>query len=713
MDLLGGYGSDGSSADGSAPNGSQDVLQASASTIIRMNAAPAPSILVSSKSLKRVHNMDTACTALAIASGDASGTAVSKASDYAVNTFADPIQGPSLPVDDSTFKQTAWGEGNVGAAGVYERVRERVTLRSLRASMNAPPLLVASFRPFAALGLGMGCMCCIALLYFMAWHYNAPPHSTDTIFILSCSLPTSPNKFLQVVYDSATFDQNYNEYNATGKAIAPESGDLIDVNSGASRTGMERHLPIKRPAEMVEPSSSSSAAAATAAGNGKKRKKKSKGKKAHVATEEDLEGDDGQFGIWGKPSHKEINLMEDSLTDLQRGELNEHQITTREEQAEKLNKKNKVADDADEMAFDRLVERKMAHLLPPRLEEGAKPKVATTKFHGAAMYDYQGRSWIAPPAGLHPSDDHTCYIPTKCAHTFNKAHEKGVHAVRFSPITGHLLLSAGLDGKVKCWDVKRKKLMRVYDGHTAGVRDICFNNDGSKFLSASFDRWIRLWDTETGECLNTFTSRRVPYCIKFYPRDDNFFVVGQSDNKVVTFNATTGEITQEYNHHLAAVNSVTFTEDARKLVTTSDDKKILVWEWDIGAPAKYISEPDMHSMPAVTLHPKADFFAAQSLDNEIKVYAASDRYQLVRKKKFKGHQVAGFACQMTFAPSGKFLASGDGNGKLYFWDWNSGRSYARFNAHQKGPAIGCEWSPTDPCLVATCGWDGCIKFWSN
>ena len=144
MDLLGGYGSDGSSADGSAPNGSQDVLQASASTIIRMNAAPAPSILVSSKSLKRVHNMDTACTALAIASGDASGTAVSKASDYAVNTFADPIQGPSLPVDDSTFKQTAWGEGNVGAAGVYERVRERVTLRSLRASMNAPPLLVAS-----------------------------------------------------------------------------------------------------------------------------------------------------------------------------------------------------------------------------------------------------------------------------------------------------------------------------------------------------------------------------------------------------------------------------------------------------------------------------------------------------------------------------------------------------------------------------------------
>ncbi|GMH49402.1 hypothetical protein TL16_g00507, partial [Triparma laevis f. inornata] len=338
-------------------------------------------------------------------------------------------------------------------------------------------------------------------------------------------------------------------------------------------------------------------------------------------------------------------------------------------------------------------------------------KKATTKFHGAQMYDYQGRSWMAPPSGIHASDDHQCYIPKKCVHTFNNAHAKGVHAIRFFPKTGHLLLSAGLDGIVKIWNVATKKLMRVYDGHTAAVRDICFSNDGSKFLTCSYDRWIRLWDTETGEVINTFTSRRVPYCVKFYPNDNNFFVVGQSDNKVLTFDCTTGEITQEYNHHLAAVNSVTFVEEGKKLVTTSDDKKVLIWEWDIGVPIKYIAEPDMHSMPAVTAHPKADFMVLQSLDNEIKVYGSTDRFQFQRKKNFKGHQVAGFACEMAFSPSGKFLVSGDGNGKLYFWDWNTTKSYARFNAHTRGPTMSCEWSPVDPSLVASCGWDGCIKFW--
>ena len=195
--------------------------------------------------------------------------------------------------------------------------------------------------------------------------------------------------------------------------------------------------------------------------------------------------------------------------------------------------------------------------------------------------------------------------------------------------------------------------MRVYHGHTAAVRDVCWNNDGSKFVSCSFDRYLRLWDTFTGECLKVYTTRRVPYCVRFYPKDDKFFVVGQSDNKAVTFDSETGVVTQEYNHHLAAVNSVTFVEGGRKMVTTSDDKKMLVWEWDIGVPVKTIAEPDMHSMPAVTVHPKVGQMACQSLDNAIKVYASEGRFQENRKKKFTGHQVAGFACEMTFSPSGK------------------------------------------------------------
>jgi WD40 repeat protein len=38
-------------------------------------------------------------------------------------------------------------------------------------------------------------------------------------------------------------------------------------------------------------------------------------------------------------------------------------------------------------------------------------------------------------------------------------------------------------------------------GHNKAVRDICFNNDGSQFLTAAYDRYCKLWDTETGRNL--------------------------------------------------------------------------------------------------------------------------------------------------------------------------------------------------------------------
>jgi len=63
-----------------------------------------------------------------------------------------------------------------------------------------------------------------------------------------------------------------------------------------------------------------------------------------------------------------------------------------------------------------------------------------------------------------------------------------------------LRVPVGLDGKVKIWDVfGSKKCMRTYLGHSKGVKDINFTNDGAKFVSVGYDKNIRLWDTETGQ----------------------------------------------------------------------------------------------------------------------------------------------------------------------------------------------------------------------
>lgn len=55
--------------------------------------------------------------------------------------------------------------------------------------------------------------------------------------------------------------------------------------------------------------------------------------------------------------------------------------------------------------------------------------------------------------------------------------------------------------------------------------------------------------------------------------------------------------------HLGPVNTITFVDDNRRFVTTSDDKSIRAWDFDVPVNIKSIAEPDMHSIPAITLHP--------------------------------------------------------------------------------------------------------------
>ena len=75
-------------------------------------------------------------------------------------------------------------------------------------------------------------------------------------------------------------------------------------------------------------------------------------------------------------------------------------------------------------------------------------------------------------------------------------------------------------------------------------------------------------------------------------------------------------------------------------------------------------DPSMHSMPAVTAAPNGKVVACQSLDNKIVIYQVGDRFKEMRKKVFKGHMVAGYACGVDFSPEMSYLASGDGDGKV-------------------------------------------------
>lgn len=98
------------------------------------------------------------------------------------------------------------------------------------------------------------------------------------------------------------------------------------------------------------------------------------------------------------------------------------------------------------------------------------------------------------------------------------------------------------------------------------------------------------------------------------------------------------------------------------------------------------------------------------MNDRILVYDVKNNVKLNSKKIFTGHANQSFACGLKFSPDGQFLASGDGGGKLWFWDWKTCKNYRTIQVHD-GVCMDVDWHPLDSSTVVTCGWDGTIKLW--
>jgi len=346
-------------------------------------------------------------------------------------------------------------------------------------------------------------------------------------------------------------------------------------------------------------------------------------------------------------------------------------------------------------------------------EERETKERITSVFHGQRETDFQGRSWLDNKTQLPKDvDERQCYLPKKWIHTWS-GHTMGVQAIRWFPKTAHLILSAGMDAKIKIWDYhNQRKCLRDYMGHDQAVRDINFTEDGRRFYSVSYDKNVQYWDTETGQIISTFTNKKTPFCVAVHPdpSQQNIIVTGCSNKKAVQWDANSATIVQEYDEHLGAVNTVTFCEDGKRILTTSDDKKIFLWEYGIPVVVKHIAEPTMHSCPAVTVHPNKKHLICQSMDNKIICYEAFGKFKFQGRKTWKGHINAGYAIQPNFSSDGQWVMSGDTDGKVWFWDWAKQKNYRVLKAHD-GVCIGCMWHPTNMSRVVTCGWDGAIKLW--
>ncbi len=122
------------------------------------------------------------------------------------------------------------------------------------------------------------------------------------------------------------------------------------------------------------------------------------------------------------------------------------------------------------------------------------------------------------------------------------AHQFSANKVRYSP-DGKILLTGGKDAHLNKWEMEigKWKMETSIAAHNFAIYDIVFSPDTSLFATASRDKTIKIWDAKTFELL-------------------------------VRINK------ENFEGHLYSVNKLLWSNYNNYLISTGDDKSIIVWE---------------------------------------------------------------------------------------------------------------------------------------
>ena len=69
------------------------------------------------------------------------------------------------------------------------------------------------------------------------------------------------------------------------------------------------------------------------------------------------------------------------------------------------------------------------------------------------------------------------------------------------------------DLKVRVYDVSSRRLVRVFQGHTNRITDVCLSGDGRWVITASADRSLRIYDIPTARLIDWVPARPCPSCL--------------------------------------------------------------------------------------------------------------------------------------------------------------------------------------------------------
>ncbi|PTB66799.1 hypothetical protein BBK36DRAFT_1198452 [Trichoderma citrinoviride] len=147
---------------------------------------------------------------------------------------------------------------------------------------------------------------------------------------------------------------------------------------------------------------------------------------------------------------------------------------------------------------------------------------------------------------------------------------------------GQQFASAGNGGigyTIGIWNILRATCDALLEGHRGSISDIILSVDESKIASASYDKSIRIWDACEMTCIAIYDGHAAGISRLAYSSDEMLLISLDTDTLKVWDTRVESQGSNMESHE-GAVLEVMFSTDKRRVITTSGDHTVRLWDTD-------------------------------------------------------------------------------------------------------------------------------------
>ncbi|KAF8320380.1 WD40 repeat-like protein [Clavulina sp. PMI_390] len=280
-----------------------------------------------------------------------------------------------------------------------------------------------------------------------------------------------------------------------------------------------------------------------------------------------------------------------------------------------------------------------------------------------------------------------------------------IRSVCFSP-DGKYLATGAEDKQIRIWDIAKRKIRTLFEGHQQEIYSLDFSRDGKLIVSGSGDKTARIWEMDTGHCkvLEIIEPESIDAgvtSVAISP-DGRWVAAGSLDMVVRIWDVATGTLIERLRGHKDSVYSVAFSPDGRGLVSGSLDKSLKYWD----------------IMPMVRAVDNANravggVHGAKNLALRQDGTMASNQQPIPNGKKDGGGET-GSSCTVAFtghkdyvlsvavSPDGNWIVSGSKDRGVQFWNPKDAQTQLMLQGH-KNSVISIDLSPAGGMLATGSG----------